>query len=191
MAAYSIAPTKGWHQTVNSYLQGKPRAPKSSHLWISGLVYCWKCGKRMAGWTKDGGHRTYCCSSYRTYGKHNQYGCELNRVRHDVLEHYIDLYLQDTGQAIETVLTASEEDLPEIEDQEADARRVAYLKAFTRCGGPCAGQARLPRLASPGHCPPWSGSTRKKLVPTSSQLSKRSWPPSLRRWTAWWSSSLP
>src|SRR5262249_24707988 len=30
-------------------LQGKLRAPKSSHLWISGLVYCGKCGKRMAG----------------------------------------------------------------------------------------------------------------------------------------------
>jgi hypothetical protein len=110
--------------------QGKTRAPKSPLLWISGLAYCWKCGKRMAGWTKDGGHRTYVCSSYRTYGKHNQYGCELHQVRHDVLEHYIDRYLQDTGQAIETVLTAREEDLPEIEDRETDARRLAYLKAL-------------------------------------------------------------
>jgi DNA invertase Pin-like site-specific DNA recombinase len=110
-------------------LQGKPRAPKSPLLWISGLAYCWKCGKRMAGWTKDGGHRTYVCSSYRTYGKHNPSGCELHQVRHDVLEHYIDRYLQDTGQSIETVFTASEEDLPEIEDRETDTRRLAYIKA--------------------------------------------------------------
>jgi DNA invertase Pin-like site-specific DNA recombinase len=110
--------------------KGKTRAPKSPHLWISGLAYCWKCGKRMAGWTKDGGHRTYVCPSYRTYGRHNRHGCELHQVRHDVLEHYLDRYLRDTGQAIETVLTAGEEDLPEIEDRETDARRLAYLGAL-------------------------------------------------------------
>jgi DNA invertase Pin-like site-specific DNA recombinase len=117
-------------QVKLAQLKGKSRAPKSSLLWISGLAYCWRCHTRMAGWTKDGGHRTYVCSSYRTYGRHNQYGCELHQVRHDVLEHYIDRYLADTGQAIETVLHANAEDLPELEDQETDARRVAYIKAL-------------------------------------------------------------
>jgi DNA invertase Pin-like site-specific DNA recombinase len=98
-------------------LAGRPaarRAPRSEGLWLSGLVYCGRCGRPMVGWNTPADRscpRSYACGSYRRLGKANPHGCRHHRVKADLLEALVDRYLEETGRVIEAVEAGGPDDL--------------------------------------------------------------------------------
>jgi DNA invertase Pin-like site-specific DNA recombinase len=101
----------------------KGRSPRSSVLWLSGLVVCQRCGKPLTGWnTKDG--PSYVCSEYRK-SRHNTHGCKLHRIPQRVLEEHIDRWL---GEIQEDITTARELGLDGLLTTTGDIRqRLARL----------------------------------------------------------------
>jgi DNA invertase Pin-like site-specific DNA recombinase len=91
-------------QTKLGSLKRHAKAPRSSTLWLAGLVYCAKCGCRMIGWyypkdRKD--PNSYCCSLYRKLGFHNPSGCRHHRCSQSQIERLLDRYLEMIGKDIE------------------------------------------------------------------------------------------
>jgi DNA invertase Pin-like site-specific DNA recombinase len=96
----------------------RARSPRSAAQYLAGLVYCGNCGARMVTGSlrkttkharKDGhtGDRhEYFCG---TYAKHcrekrrHQCGCRRNGVFQDVLEKFIDRYLDESGRRLEVL----------------------------------------------------------------------------------------
>lgn len=82
------------------------RAPSNPDLWLSGIVFCSRCGGRMSGWhAKDRNPAlSYRCDTYVRLGKNNPAGCWPHQVSHTVLLHWIDKYLADTAQVLEDLV---------------------------------------------------------------------------------------
>jgi DNA invertase Pin-like site-specific DNA recombinase len=93
---------------VQRKLEASPAVPKgirSAALWLSGLIYCGRCGGRMVGWDqKHIGGSCYTCPAYRTYGKNNRFGCRLHRVHQDQIESCLGTYLEDAETGVKLLL---------------------------------------------------------------------------------------
>lgn len=76
----------------------KRRAPKSAKLWMSGLVYCAKCGQPMSGKIETHSRRpVYICSSYLRFdGPRRDSPCQINVVAQETIERLLGEYLKDT-----------------------------------------------------------------------------------------------
>jgi DNA invertase Pin-like site-specific DNA recombinase len=86
------------------------RAPKSDRLWLSGLVFCGKCGRAMCGWSLAG-LASYTCSTYRAQGASSPSKCRLHRVRVEVIENHLNTCLADLGQSLESLVGSGESGL--------------------------------------------------------------------------------
>jgi DNA invertase Pin-like site-specific DNA recombinase len=124
------------------------KAPRNPALWLAHLMYCGHCGTRMNGWSQRSGQgfaRSYTCSIFRKYGNGpgNKTGCQLHRVRSEVIEALVDRYLEETGQKLDLVLDSGAEGrLLEALHTETDAKIREYLQTlggiyrFVREAGP-------------------------------------------------------
>lgn len=76
-----------------------PRAPKSPDLWLSGLLFCAKCGSKFHGTCKAGVPK-YVCGSYlrKMEGKAQQ--CEYLTVTHAEAEEWLRDYFGEVGQLL-------------------------------------------------------------------------------------------
>jgi DNA invertase Pin-like site-specific DNA recombinase len=83
------------------------RAPRSSDLYLSGLVVCGHCDQRLAGWTQKSEKQplSYVCNTYRKFGKKNAAGCRLHKVAHPLLVNLVEQYLEEAGIKLATVLS--------------------------------------------------------------------------------------
>lgn len=86
----------------------KPNAPRSADLYLSGLVYCGRCGEKMVGRNQFG--TGYVCQNYIRLGKQNLTGCQLHRVLQADLEAVIGKYLDDSAKRVEALIDSSEID---------------------------------------------------------------------------------
>lgn len=93
----------------------RTKAPRSSGLYLSGLVFCGGCGGRMvSGPTRKHSGRKrfeYMCGTYHrfvTEGQREQCQCLRNGVFQDELESYVACYLEESGKRLE-LLTAKPE----------------------------------------------------------------------------------
>jgi DNA invertase Pin-like site-specific DNA recombinase len=82
-------------------IKGRPKAPRSDRLWLSGLMHCAKCGTRMTGWYYAG-WESYACQTYRR-SRVNDSGCRLHRVKQATIEHYLQVWLKEISQDISDV----------------------------------------------------------------------------------------
>lgn len=161
--AQGIVDQETW-EAVQKKLDGlhRPKAsPRNSELWLAGLLYCGHCGRRMAGWHQKADKNcpnSYCCATYRQYGRVNKPGCRLHRVRAEVIEMLLDEYLEETGQGLAAILSAtpdaSEDDLFESLDRDADRRKFDYLKTMTKAWRHLGAAGRKPPKGKP-----WTHST--------------------------------
>jgi hypothetical protein len=90
-------------QTKLGAMKRLAKAPRSSTLWLAGLVYCAKCGHRMIGWYYPKDRRdpnSYGCAQYRKFGKHNPSGCLHHRCKQTQIERLLDQYLEMIGRDI-------------------------------------------------------------------------------------------
>ena len=76
------------------------RNPKSDRLYLSGLLYCARCGGRMIAWhctsaRGRGWQFSYTCPSYRREGRLNRSGCGHHRVKAEVVERLVADYLAE------------------------------------------------------------------------------------------------
>lgn len=92
-------------QTRLAGIKGSKRGLRDERLWLAGLVYCSRCGQRMSGWKCDG-ELTYCCNTYRKYGKSNPSGCRLHRVKQEAVEAVIVRYFDEVKPALRSALDA-------------------------------------------------------------------------------------
>ncbi len=79
------------------------RSPRSSDLWLAGLLYCSNCGQPMRGMQRPT-RSEYFCS---TYAK-NKGECLRNCINHDDIERYIKRHLAETGQEVAALLDAQD-----------------------------------------------------------------------------------
>ena len=122
-----LVDTETW-AAVQAKLDGRTvraKAPTNPSLYLSGLLHCANCNGRMvvgpkrkqtkkrAGLTD--GRLEYLCGTYQRYvsGKNRddetrQCPCLRNGVFQDVLDGYVDRYLEETGQRLK-ILTAGTE----------------------------------------------------------------------------------
>lgn len=82
------------------------RPPRTASFWLRGLLVCERCGEPMRAWNSPG-YRSYFCGTYGTYGKVNPTGCRSNRVKADLLESIVEVYIEETGQKAEFLLAAT------------------------------------------------------------------------------------
>jgi DNA invertase Pin-like site-specific DNA recombinase len=91
----------------------KLRPVRSDELWLSGLVYCARCGQPMygqfmrknVGANPDRFFASYLCSHRRALGPDNPSGCRFHRIHHDVLEQMLSRFLKERGQTIDELLS--------------------------------------------------------------------------------------
>jgi DNA invertase Pin-like site-specific DNA recombinase len=127
----------------------RTNAPRSAAQYLAGLVYCANCGGRMVcgpvvrrtakGPRKDGhaGERQqYFCGTYAKCcreKRRNESPCLRNGVFQDVLERYIDGYLEETGRRLELLTSRPNEShlFDRLEGQETEAWQ-ALCEGVTR-----------------------------------------------------------
>ena len=106
----------GTWNAVQQKLAGfnKPRnAPRNTSLYLSSLLYCSQCGRRMNGWANANDRHfklSYCCSQYRLYGSRCPSQCYLHRVRHDVIAALVERWLTDAHHTLDAILDAQTEE---------------------------------------------------------------------------------
>jgi DNA invertase Pin-like site-specific DNA recombinase len=130
----------------------RTNAPRSAAQYLAGLVHCGNCGRPMVtgslrktakGPRKDGhtGERhEYFCGTYAKCcreKRRNESPCLRNGVFQDVLERYIDRYLEETGRRLELLTTRPDGShvFDRLEGQETEAWQafcegVARLEAY-------------------------------------------------------------
>jgi hypothetical protein len=119
------------------------KAPRTAALYLAGLVYCGNCGARMvagpARKAAPGGEERleYYCGSYHKAvreGRRRECKCLRNGVFQDVLEGYVERYLEETGQRLQLMTGGAGAPAPQVsrlEQQEAGAWQ-AYQEGFDR-----------------------------------------------------------
>lgn len=83
------------------------KAPRTASFWLRGFIRCEHCGLPMRAWNSPG-YRSYFCANYGTYGKINPTGCRSNRIKAELVEKMVELYLEETGQKAELFLASSD-----------------------------------------------------------------------------------
>jgi DNA invertase Pin-like site-specific DNA recombinase len=106
-----LIPRELWERVQGRVEQRKAPshfAPRTSGLWLRGLLYCGRCGKPMQGYNPSqspSGRESYVCGSYMSHGgPENPTGCRRNAVRASTIESLLFDYLERTGRKIESVL---------------------------------------------------------------------------------------
>ncbi|MBL8830350.1 MAG: recombinase family protein [Planctomycetaceae bacterium] len=84
----------------------KKRAPKNPNLFLTGLLHCAHCGKKMKAWAV---RREYLCSSYgKTVSAYDvadaPQSCDRNGIAHADLMDLIKQYVADVGKELETFI---------------------------------------------------------------------------------------
>lgn len=97
-----------WDEVQEKLKPNNPRKRglRNPDLWLSGLLYCGRCNQKMDGW--GSAPPTYCCRTYRMYGRSNKTGCRLHRVQQSLLECLVNHYLDDVGPQIKMMLDSRE-----------------------------------------------------------------------------------
>jgi DNA invertase Pin-like site-specific DNA recombinase len=100
-----LIPLKLW-DSVQTKLEGqgvgkRTVAPRSSSLWMAGLVFCGNCGTKMHGnaMKNRNGSRTptYFCGAANTWhGMPSKCPCKMYRVRQSQIEKYLNDYFNST-----------------------------------------------------------------------------------------------
>jgi DNA invertase Pin-like site-specific DNA recombinase len=113
--------------------ESKTHAPRNPELYLVGIVVCAKCGANMVSYAGKG--ELYCGTwdKCRRESRLADSPCQRNKVRHTVIEEYLDKYLTEaktrldllTAQGGETVL------LGRLEGQEESAWR-GFRDGFSR-----------------------------------------------------------
>lgn len=94
-------------QAKLSQIPEKKRAPKNPELFLTGLLICSHCGKKMKGWSM---RMEYVCSSYgkkaQSHDVADEHGCtcERNSVKHRDIIQQLNQYLKESDKEIETFL---------------------------------------------------------------------------------------
>jgi hypothetical protein len=102
-------------ERVNRKIEPKSkRAPRNEELYLSGLLYCGKCGQRMFGFMiqrrskRDNsilGHTPYYqCATRNKFGPDNPTGCRFNSTRNDMIEPLILDFLAKRGQTLDDII---------------------------------------------------------------------------------------
>jgi DNA invertase Pin-like site-specific DNA recombinase/uncharacterized protein YdcH (DUF465 family) len=73
--------------------------------WLSGLLYCHKCGERMSG---DKACEGYICKTYKVNGKKNETGCQCFRVPNAEIEPILECYLEEVGHRLNVLVAADQ-----------------------------------------------------------------------------------
>ncbi|MDG3007566.1 recombinase family protein [Paludisphaera mucosa] len=107
-----IVPEETWRRVYDILtLNKKSRGPRSEKYWLSGLVYCGKCGKKLFGCLSyRGAHKSlpcYSCPTYTTYGGGDT-GCTPMRFPQSRILEAVDEYLRITSTNLKAVLDAGE-----------------------------------------------------------------------------------
>jgi len=90
----------------------RKRGLRNPNLWLSGLVYCARCGEPMDGWTlttAGSGTYSYVCRTYRKFGHENKTGCRLHRVSQSLLECLVNRFLDDVGPQVKLMLDSRQD----------------------------------------------------------------------------------
>ncbi len=111
----------------------KKHVPKSSALWLAGLVRCAGCGRNMRGvsYGSRNSHKPqYICSTYSESRQRGQTcACQRNAVDHDIIETNIRRYLAEIGADLGLVLQAQKSGDPSILKPLID-KQVAGMQAL-------------------------------------------------------------
>ena len=114
------------------------RAPHSPDQWLSGILYCGMCGKRMQG-KKDSktGRATYICSTWTGWRKdRKECPCCSNTLAQGRVEEALRQYLADTGTQLQEIAGAGKKGQPPKALAEAVWRAYeAWGKMVDRVGG--------------------------------------------------------
>jgi len=96
-----------WDEVQKKLVGDNPRKRglRNPELWLAGLLYCGRCGVRMSGWTQDGGCY-YVCETFRKYGHTpaNKTRCRLHRTKQDVIERYVNHYVEEVAPQVNELL---------------------------------------------------------------------------------------
>jgi DNA invertase Pin-like site-specific DNA recombinase/uncharacterized coiled-coil protein SlyX len=100
-----VVPKDVWEKTQKKIDHNPPkrRDPKSSDLWLTGLLYCAHCGQPMRG-MKRPTRSEYFCSTYASDKTNGE--CLRHCVNHSVVEEYLQKYLKDSGREAALLLKA-------------------------------------------------------------------------------------
>jgi DNA invertase Pin-like site-specific DNA recombinase len=103
-----------WRCSLKLHRQSGNRAPKNENLLLSGLLYCGKCGKTMAGQYKakmsrgkrvPGYYNYYRCQTYMNEKSNNQYGCRNHGTLQETVMPFVHTFLESRGQILEQLIT--------------------------------------------------------------------------------------
>jgi hypothetical protein len=106
-----IIPLDIWEKVQKKLRREGPpqkRAPRSDLHWLSGILYCGRCGQKMVGKAAQGrksGTRgaVYHCGTYKRLGVDNPFGCLNHEISGDQVETIIQDYLNENGEQLEGV----------------------------------------------------------------------------------------
>jgi DNA invertase Pin-like site-specific DNA recombinase len=103
-----------WRCALKLHSQSGNRAPKNENLLLSGLLYCGKCGKTMAGQYKakmsrgkrvPGFYSYYRCQVYMNEKTNNEYGCRNHGTLQETVMPHVHEFLESRGQILEQFVT--------------------------------------------------------------------------------------
>jgi DNA invertase Pin-like site-specific DNA recombinase len=103
-----------WRCSLKLHRQSGNRAPRNENLLLSGLLYCGKCGKTMAGQYKEkrsrgkrvpGFYHYYRCQVYMNEKANNEYGCRNHGTLQETVMPYVHKFLESRGQILEQLIT--------------------------------------------------------------------------------------
>jgi Recombinase zinc beta ribbon domain len=102
-----------WRCSLKLHRQSGNRVPKNENLLLSGLLYCGKCGKTMAGQYKEkwsrgkrvpGFYHYYRCQVYMNEKANNEYGCRNHGTLQETVMPYVHKFLESRGQILEQLI---------------------------------------------------------------------------------------
>jgi DNA invertase Pin-like site-specific DNA recombinase len=100
-----IVPKNIW-DAVQRRIDGTPResrSPRSAGLWLSGLLFCSHCGKKMRGRQTEN-RCEYTCSTYAR--DKNNTTCLRHCISHQTAEQHVMKYLDQTGMELQLMMKA-------------------------------------------------------------------------------------
>jgi hypothetical protein len=95
----------------------RSKSPRAAALYLAGLVYCGNCGGRMVAGagrknSRNGDRYEYMCGTYQKAvcrGTRKECQCLRNGVFQDVLEGYVNRYLEESGQRLQLLTEAPDD----------------------------------------------------------------------------------
>lgn len=112
-----------------------PRSPKTASFWLRNIVVCAGCNRAMRAWNampnSANPYRSYFCANYGTYGRQNPSGCHANRVKAELIEKIVEIYLDETHTQISDLLKLESGENDEVLlplEAEAEEKRQEWKK---------------------------------------------------------------